>query len=69
MEELIKKAFLYVDVIGPHVQDGHYDLIGPNGERISPSAWERVVEPDWAITMHMWPMDVPIQGQQPRGES
>lgn len=57
MEELIKQAFLHVDVIGPHVQEGHYDLIGPNGEIILPSVWERVVEPDWSITMHMWPMD------------
>src|SRR5690348_18502003 len=57
MEELIKQAFLHVDVIGPHVQDGHYDLIGPNGEIILPTVWEKVVEPDWSITMHMWPMD------------
>jgi hypothetical protein len=57
MEELIKQAFLHVDVIGPHVQEGHYDLIGPNGDIILPSVWEKVVEPDWAITMHMWPMD------------
>jgi hypothetical protein len=57
MEELIKQAFLHVDVIGPHVQEGHYDLIGPNGEIILPTVWEKVVEPDWAIAMHMWPMD------------
>lgn len=63
MEELIKQAFLHVDVIGPHVQEGHYDLVGPNGEIILPSVWERVVEPDWSITMHMWPMDkVPLRG-------
>ena len=35
MEELIKQAFVHVDVIGPHVQAGHYDLIGPNGEQLS----------------------------------
>ena len=57
MEELIKQAFLHVEVIGPHVQEGHYDLIGPNGEIILPSVWEKVVQPDWAITMHIWPMD------------
>lgn len=56
MEELIKKAFLHVDIVGPHVQEGHYDLIGPWGEIILPQAWEAVVEPDMAITMHMWPM-------------
>lgn len=64
MEELIKQAFLHVDVIGPHVQEGHYDLIGPNGEIILPSIWEKIVQPDWAITMHMWPMDKtpPLRG-------
>lgn len=57
MEELIKQAFLQVDVLGPHVQEGHYDLTGPNGEIILPSVWEKVVEPDWAITMTMWPVE------------
>lgn len=64
MEELIKQAFLHVDVIGPHVQEGHYDLIGPDGEVILPSVWERVIEPDWQITMQMWPMDkAPLRSQ------
>ncbi|KAI8629915.1 hypothetical protein F5Y19DRAFT_474858 [Xylariaceae sp. FL1651] len=57
MEELIKQAFIHVEVIGPHVLEGHYDLIGPNGEIILPQIWEKVIQPDWAITMHMWPMD------------
>lgn len=57
MEELIKQAFLQVDVLGPHVQEGHYDLIGPNGEIILPSVWERVIQPDWNITMTMWPIE------------
>ncbi len=63
MEDLIKQAFLHVEVIGPLVQEGRYDLIGPNGEIILPAVWERVVEPDWAITMHMWP----IAPQMPSG--
>lgn len=57
MEELIKQAFLHVDVIGPQVQVGYYDLVGPNGEIILPQVWDKVVEPDWQVTMHMWPMD------------
>ncbi|KAH6963493.1 hypothetical protein DER45DRAFT_534724 [Fusarium avenaceum] len=57
MEDLIKQAFMQVDVLGPHVMEGHYDLIGPDGEIILPSVWEKVVQPDWAITMTMWPMD------------
>jgi len=59
MEELIKQAFLHVDVIGPHVHDGHYDLAGPDGEIILPQVWETMVQPDWAVTMHMWPMPEP----------
>src|SRR5258707_8539544 len=56
MERLIKQAFLHVETIGPHVHEGHYDLIGPNGEIILPQVWERIIEPDWSISMHMWPM-------------
>ncbi|ESU18230.1 hypothetical protein FGSG_11383 [Fusarium graminearum PH-1] len=29
MEDLIKQAFVQVDVLGPHVMKGHYDLIAP----------------------------------------
>ncbi|KAL2801890.1 hypothetical protein BJX63DRAFT_416263 [Aspergillus granulosus] len=56
MEDLIKQAFLHIEVIGPHVAEGHYDLIGPNGDIILPQVWETVLEPDWSITMHMWPI-------------
>ncbi|TGO50444.1 hypothetical protein BCON_0183g00070 [Botryotinia convoluta] len=59
MEELVKQAFRHVDVIGPHVNDGHYDLLGPTGEIILPQVWESVIEPGWLITMHMWPMPEP----------
>nr|KMM69756.1 hypothetical protein CPAG_06070 [Coccidioides posadasii RMSCC 3488] len=52
MEELIRQAFLHVDVIGQHVAEGHYDLV-----------WETVVEPDWTITMHMWP--IPEKPKEP----
>jgi hypothetical protein len=62
MEELIRQAFMHVEVIGPHVAEGHYDLVGPNGEIILPQVWETMIEPDWAITMHMWPLP-----EQPRG--
>ncbi|OHX00977.1 hypothetical protein CSPAE12_00332 [Colletotrichum incanum] len=67
MEELIKQAFIHVDVIGPQVQEGHYDLIGPNGEIILPQVWDNVVEPDWAIEMRMWPMNKPPSRTGPPG--
>ena len=56
MEELIRQAFLHIEIIGPHVADGHYDLVGPNGDIILPQVWDTVIEPDWTITMHMWPI-------------
>lgn len=57
MEELIKQAFIQVEKLGPHVQEGRYDLTGPDGEIILPSVWDKVVQPDWQIIMTMWPIE------------
>ncbi|PYH81412.1 hypothetical protein BO82DRAFT_365067 [Aspergillus uvarum CBS 121591] len=65
MEELIRQAFLHIEVIGPHVAEGHYDLVGPNGDIILPQVWETVIEPDWTITMHMWPIPEKPQAAEP----
>lgn len=63
MEDLIKQAFSQVDILGPLVQAGHYDLTGPDGEIILPSVWEETVEPGLHITMTMWPLDkAPLAG-------
>ena len=59
MEDLIRQAFLHVEIIGPHVADGHYDLVGSNGEIILPQVWDTMIEPDAMITMHMWPLPEP----------
>jgi hypothetical protein len=59
MQELIRQAFLHVNRIGQRVAEGHYDLIGPNGEIILPKVWETTIEPGWSISMHMWPMPEP----------
>ena len=56
MEGLIKQAFLHVDVIGEQVHQGHYDLCGPDGEIILPQVWDTMIQPDWEISMHMWPI-------------
>ena len=53
MEELIRHAFRHVEVIGPQVDEGHYDLIGPEGV-IMPQFWEQSIRPDWLVTMRMW---------------
>jgi hypothetical protein len=55
MTRLIKQAFLHVDVIGQHVQEGHYDLM-VDGEVILPQVWEAMVQPGWEVSMHMWPI-------------
>ncbi|KAH7555664.1 hypothetical protein BM1_07287 [Bipolaris maydis] len=67
MEELIKQAFLHVDVIGPHVHQGHYDLVGPDGQVILPQVWQALVQPGWNVTMHMWPMPEASQHAPPPG--
>ncbi|KAF4629623.1 hypothetical protein G7Y89_g8521 [Cudoniella acicularis] len=56
MEKLLNTAFEQVEILGPHVIAGHYDLINEDGQIILPVAWEHLVEPDWRITMHMWPL-------------
>ena len=38
------------------MHNGHYDLVGPDGEIILPQVWKSVVQPDWTITMHLWPI-------------
>ncbi|PQE31240.1 kinetoplast-associated KAP protein [Rutstroemia sp. NJR-2017a WRK4] len=67
MERLIKDAFLHVEIIGPHVQEGHYDLVDPEGEIILPRVWDLVVQPGWAISMHMWPLPSLITQPGPPG--
>jgi len=67
MESLIKQAFMHVDVIGPHVAEGHYDLLGPNNEIILPQIWDTIIQPDWNITMMMWPMPEDDAAKEPPG--
>ena len=59
MKSLIDQAFLHVEPTGHHVHEGHYDLVGPDGEIILPQVWETMVKPDMSITMQMWPMPEP----------
>lgn len=52
---MIKQVFFAVEVIGPHVVKGHYDLMGPDGTIILPDTWEQFVRPNMTIRMVMWP--------------
>ena len=63
MSKLIAEAFSFVDVLGPHVAEGHYDLVSSDGYIILPSLWHVMVQPGWTVTMHMWPLPEPkIEG-------
>ena len=65
MDYLIKEAFLHIPDLGPHVADGHYNLLDPKDEIILPSMWESVIQPGWEITMHMWPIAEPPGAVEP----
>ncbi|KAK4165555.1 hypothetical protein QBC43DRAFT_208366, partial [Cladorrhinum sp. PSN259] len=56
INDLIKKAFIDMDVIGPHVQAGHFDLLNESGTIILPECWNSTARPGMSITMHMWPV-------------
>ncbi len=68
MENLIREAFLHVEVLGEHVREGHYDLVTPNGEIILPQVWDTIIEPGWLITMHMWPILKNVIHEKPEEE-
>ena len=52
---MIKETFLLVPNLNLRVAECEYDLFGPQEEILSPSNWESMIEPDWEITMRMWP--------------
>ena len=70
MEDLIRQAFLHVDIVSEPVFRGLYDLIGPSNDIILPGVWESVIEPGWTITMEMWlmPEETPIEAVKAIGE-
>jgi hypothetical protein len=57
MEELIKIMFLHVEVIGPQVQAGHYDITDSKGNVVLPTLWKYSVKSTEEYSMSMWPMD------------
>jgi chemotaxis protein histidine kinase CheA len=56
MQALIDQAFQQMDEVSEHVRAGHYDLTGPDGEIILPQVWDTMVQPDWEVNMHLWPL-------------
>ncbi|VUC19984.1 unnamed protein product [Clonostachys rosea] len=61
MQELIQQAFLQVETLEAHVHEGHYDLIGPDGEILLPSVWAKLITPGMHIRMTMWPIEKPAR--------
>lgn len=55
MVGMINYIFLHIDKVKPHIEDGNYDLRGPDGRIISAEEWETIVQPGWIITMHLGP--------------
>ncbi|KAK4442302.1 hypothetical protein QBC34DRAFT_418936 [Podospora aff. communis PSN243] len=65
MQTLINNAFLHVEIVGPVVQRGCYDLL-INDTIVLPSLWTATIRPGDRVTMHMWPMDGPFAPPRPR---
>lgn len=58
MESVIKTTYLFLlDTMDPRIQQGHYDLISPDGKVIHPQDWDSTIQPGWNITMHLWPIE------------
>jgi hypothetical protein len=70
METLIEQAFanIHNSTISDHVKRGRFDLSDPSGAVILPSIWETVIQPDWTITMHMWPLPEAPLSEEPLSE-
>lgn len=56
MRTSVRRAFVNIEHIGPHVANGCYNLLSPYNEIILPSAWEMVIQPGWNIKMELWPL-------------
>lgn len=55
MQNVIKQAFAHAEEIGPQIEEGHYDLVGPDGDTILPHLWSTTVQPGWRVSIHVWP--------------
>lgn len=57
MKSIIIEAFASTPEIGPHVIEGHYDLLNTKGETILNSLWDTSIKPGDSIKMMMWPKE------------
>jgi hypothetical protein len=65
MKGLIDAAFLHVEGLAAHVNEGHYDLIDEDGKIILPEVYHQIVKPGSKISQHMWPFPIKRSGPPP----
>jgi len=65
MEAIIQRAFIQVHPFRQRVNDGRFDLIGPEDEVILPATWDAVIKPGWEITMLLSPISAQPPSPQP----
>jgi len=58
MKGLIDAAFLHVEGLANHVNEGHYDLIDEDSKIILPEVYHQTVKPGSKISQHMWPFPI-----------
>jgi hypothetical protein len=54
MEELLRQSFSVIESHRSRVNEGYYDLLGPNKEFISPEEWETMIKPGMVVSVHLW---------------
>ncbi|KAL0936379.1 uncharacterized protein CTRU02_208594 [Colletotrichum truncatum] len=59
----LNEAFKHVDIVGPHVMEGHFDIVSKDlGDVILlPSIWGDLVKPGYVVDMRVWPIEKPRQ--------
>lgn len=69
MQKLIRGIFAHVEdcALVECVEAGAYDLHDASGAIILPQLWEATIEPDWTISMHMWPLPESTQLWKQKG--
>ncbi|KAL4808228.1 hypothetical protein BDV18DRAFT_97287 [Aspergillus unguis] len=60
MQTLLNQAFGRIETLGPQVERGHFDLLGPNDRVIYPDEWEFVLQPGWEMRMVVWDIPAPL---------
>lgn len=63
MEEHLRQVFIISKTIGPQIAQSRFYILGPDGDIILPQFWDMLVEPDWNVTLDIWPISEPQERQ------